>query len=70
MKWVGWLEGDSEWKTKLKKEQEERTQEEKSQEDDEVDVDPSDWVRDWVEDGLNVAFGVVAQNYVIERMGF
>ncbi|SJM85078.1 related to Maintenance of telomere capping protein 1 [Zygosaccharomyces bailii] len=70
LKWVGWLEGDSEWKTKLKKEQEERTQEEKSQEDDEVDVDPSDWVRDWVEDGLNVAFGVVAQNYVIERMGF
>lgn len=70
LRWVGWLEGDSEWKTKLKKEQEEKAQEERSLEEDEEDVDPSEWVRDWVEDGLNVAFGVVAQNYVIERMGF
>ncbi|GAV48730.1 hypothetical protein ZYGR_0N01340 [Zygosaccharomyces rouxii] len=79
LKWVSWLEGDSEWKTKGKKEQEGKEQEGKQQQqqqqqqqedDEDEDVDPSDWVRDWVEDGLNVAFGVVAQNYVIKRMGF
>ncbi|GAV53642.1 hypothetical protein ZYGR_0AK01440 [Zygosaccharomyces rouxii] len=74
LKWVSWLEGDSEWKTKGKKEQEEKQQQQQQQEEEEEeedeDVDPSDWVRDWVEDGLNVAFGVVAQNYVIKRMGF
>lgn len=77
LKWVSWLEGDSEWKTKGKKEQEGKQQQQQQQkqqegeeEEEEEDVDPSDWVRDWVEDGLNVAFGVVAQNYVIKRMGF
>lgn len=33
-------------------------------------VDPSDWVKEWVEDGLSLSLGVAAQNYVIERMGF
>lgn len=90
MKWVGWLEGDSEWKTKQEKEQEQNEQksenlkprEEKDEavreeeddddeeEEDDGEIDPSDWVREWVEDGLNLAFGVAAQNYVIKRMGF
>lgn len=98
MKWVGWLEGDSEWKTKQEKEQEQKQNEQQSEnvkpkegkddalpeeeddddddddddeeEDDDGEIDPSDWVREWVEDGLYLSFGVAAQNYVIERMGF
>ncbi|QLQ78557.1 hypothetical protein HG537_0A08040 [Torulaspora globosa] len=57
LKWVGWLEGDH------------TTQQPKQDDEDEI-VDPSDWVKEWIEDGLFLSLGVVAQNYVIERMGF
>lgn len=33
------------------------------------DADPRDWVIDWVEEGLGLAVGVVAQSYVTKRMG-
>lgn len=32
-------------------------------------IDPRDWVFGWVEDALNLAFGVIAQKYVTTRMG-
>lgn len=32
-------------------------------------VDPRDWVIDWVEEGLGLSVGVVAQSYVARRMG-
>lgn len=32
-------------------------------------VDPREWVVDWVEEGLGLSIGVVAQNYVCKRMG-
>ncbi|QLL33792.1 hypothetical protein HG536_0F01170 [Torulaspora globosa] len=73
MKWVGWLEGESNWKPKHAREQpkEEDASSGAAAEDDEEEiVDPSDWVKEWVEDGLFLSLGVVAQNYVIERMGF
>lgn len=59
MKWVGWLEGE--------RATEQPKRDESAQ--DEI-IDPSDWVKEWVEDGLYLSLGVVAQNYVIERMGF
>lgn len=34
------------------------------------DIDPKQWVKDWIKDGLNVSVGVIAQQYVIKRMGF
>ncbi|CCK72339.1 DUF5427 domain-containing protein MTC1 KNAG_0J02600 [Huiozyma naganishii CBS 8797] len=34
------------------------------------DLDPREWVQGWAEDGLALALGVAAQNYVINRMGF
>lgn len=37
---------------------------------DEADIDPTQWVRDWIREGLNLAFGVLAQEYVIKRMGY
>lgn len=32
-------------------------------------VDPRDWVIDWVEEGLGLSIGVLAQTYVSKRMG-
>jgi hypothetical protein len=33
-------------------------------------VDPTEWVKDWIKEGISLSFGVVAQQYVIKRMGF
>lgn len=32
-------------------------------------VDPREWVIDWVEEGLGLAIGIIAQTYVSKRMG-
>ena len=32
-------------------------------------VDPKEWVKDWIRQGLNLGAGVLAQEYVIKRMG-
>lgn len=40
--------------------------------DDELDlssVDPREWVIDWIEEGLGLSMGVLAQSYVCRRMG-
>lgn len=41
-----------------------------SRKDKEEDVDPSEWVIDWIDQGLDKTFGVMAQTYVIMRMGY
>ena len=33
-------------------------------------VDPTEWVHTWIKQGISLSFGVVAQQYVIRRMGF
>lgn len=70
-KWIHWLEGGS----VLRKDNEPETSkkdgnDEEEDEEDEEQVDPSEWVQDWIEDGISLVLGVVAQNYVVERMGF
>lgn len=35
----------------------------------EAAIDPREWVFGWVEDALNLSFGVIAQKYVTTRMG-
>ena len=40
-----------------------------SAEDGESGVDPSDWVNGWVKNGLELSFAVLAQEYIINRMG-
>lgn len=71
-KWIDWLEGaPAQTKTEkddAKDEGKDKDQENSDEEDEEVD--PSEWVQDWIEDGISLVFGIVAQNYVIERMGF
>ncbi|KAL3237511.1 DUF5427 domain-containing protein MTC1 RNJ42_01045 [Nakaseomyces bracarensis] len=57
--WVEWLEGNHEKKKEKKSEDD----------DEEEDVDPGEWVKDWIEDGLSLSVGVLAQTYVIKRMG-
>ncbi|OBA18309.1 uncharacterized protein OGAPODRAFT_44463 [Ogataea polymorpha] len=34
------------------------------------EVDPSEWVADWINRGLDMMFGVLAQTYIIKRMGY
>lgn len=34
------------------------------------EIDPSEWVYGWITDGLSLAFGVLAQEYVVKRMGY
>ncbi|QEU61587.1 Mtc1 [Kluyveromyces lactis] len=31
-------------------------------------IDPSDWVKPWISEGLDLTFGILAQQYVISRM--
>lgn len=71
-KWIDWLEGaPAQSKTEKVEEKDEAKKEDGDDEDDEEEeVDPSEWVQDWIEDGISLVFGIVAQNYVIERMGF
>ncbi|AMD19115.1 HBR214Wp [Eremothecium sinecaudum] len=57
IRWVDWLEGTSELKSKG------------SDKSAEGEIDPSDWVVEWIENGLELAIGVLAQTYVIKRMG-
>lgn len=38
-------------------------------EDGEDAVDPGEWVKDWIKDGLALSFAVLAQEYVTKRMG-
>jgi hypothetical protein len=33
------------------------------------EADPRDWIIDWLEESMSIAVGVVAQRYVIARMG-
>ncbi|SCW03232.1 LAFE_0G05908g1_1 [Lachancea fermentati] len=69
LRWAEWLEGTSELRTK-EAAIEERENKKPSSDEEGEEIDPSEWVKEWVEDGLSLAFGVVAQNYVIDRMGF
>lgn len=32
-------------------------------------LEPAEWVKDWIREGLGLVFGVVAQSYVSKRMG-
>ncbi|CAN6674551.1 maintenance of telomere capping protein 1 [Trichomonascus vanleenenianus] len=34
-----------------------------------LDADPREWVVEWIEDGIGLAVGIVAQSYVARRMG-
>ncbi|CAK9439549.1 uncharacterized protein LODBEIA_P36490 [Lodderomyces beijingensis] len=36
---------------------------------DDESVDPKEWVRDWIRQGIHLGLGVLAQEYVIKRMG-
>ncbi|SCV01893.1 LAMI_0G14422g1_1 [Lachancea mirantina] len=72
-KWADWLEGTSALKARDEHDAEKPQATAKESDDDNTqpeDIDPSEWVKEWVEDGLSLTFGVVAQNYIIERMGF
>lgn len=68
LKWLHWLQGSKIQNVDVKKDNLENKG--GNDEDDEIAIDPSEWVQQWIEDGIALVIGVVAQNYVIERMGF
>ncbi|KAK5962820.1 DUF5427 domain-containing protein MTC1 PWA37_005267 [Arxiozyma heterogenica] len=82
LKWLHWLQGSKIQTVAVEKGNSEDNKKNKSDDDDddskyngddgdeEIIVDPSEWVQQWIEDGIALVIGVVAQNYVIERMGF
>lgn len=37
---------------------------------DSEEVDPAEWVKEWVYDGIGLSMGVLAQSYVVKRMGY
>ena len=55
LRWAQWLDGE-----KLKS---------LEASDEEESVDPKEWVKDWIKQSLNLSIGVLAQEYVIKRMG-
>lgn len=57
IQWAKWMQYD-----KSDGKDEEKLQDE--------DIDPSEWVSTWVDQGLNLTIGTLAQEYVIKRMGF
>lgn len=59
LRWAQWLDGE---KLKSLEEGEEEEEEEES-------IDPKEWVKDWIKQGLNLSIGILAQEYVIKRMG-
>lgn len=71
LKWLNWLEGSKIDNVKKDgKNEESEGKEDDNEDSEEITVDPSEWVQQWIEDGMALVLGVVAQNYVIERMGF
>lgn len=75
LKWAKWLSGEK-LAEKAKPEKKETGEAEveavvevEEEESDGDAVNPSEWVQGWIRDGLDLSFGVVAQEYVIKRMG-
>ncbi|EMG47553.1 hypothetical protein G210_2056 [Candida maltosa Xu316] len=58
LRWAQWLDGE-----KLK------FGEEEQEEDLSESIDPKEWVKDWIRQSLNLSIGILAQEYVIKRMG-
>jgi hypothetical protein len=54
MKWSNWLDGSTE----------------PTEEKEDEGVDPAEWVKDWIYDGIGLSLGVLAQSYVVKRMGY
>lgn len=80
LKWSRWLSGDiKEFKSLFnnededegKNEQENKDENNNEEEDDNnnIGIEPSEWVKDWIKDGLSLSFAVLAQEYVVKRMG-
>ena len=57
LRWARWLSGQHEDVNAVFGSNEEES------------VDPSEWVKEWIEDGLGLTFAVLAQEYVTRRMG-
>ncbi|KAI3405249.2 hypothetical protein KGF56_001941 [Candida oxycetoniae] len=55
LRWAQWIDGET-----LKRE---------GATDNDDNVDPKEWVKDWIKQGLKLGVGVLAQDYVIKRMG-
>lgn len=72
LRWIDWVEGTTNvtFRSKtLEKGSSGETYEDTNADGNDGELDTGSWVKQWIEDGLSLSFGVVAQNYVIERMG-
>ncbi|KAK6460874.1 maintenance of telomere capping protein 1 [Scheffersomyces coipomensis] len=79
LKWAKWLDGEDKNIFKPEKEEKEKEEQTKEKEEltkddndtinEELGIDPSEWVKDWIKQGLNLSFGILIQEYIIKRMG-
>ncbi|KAK6199943.1 maintenance of telomere capping protein 1 [Scheffersomyces amazonensis] len=74
LKWAKWLDGEDRDVFKNEGEGEgegEGEQDENNTENlpEDLGIDPSEWVKDWIKQGLNLSFSVLTQEYIIKRMG-
>ncbi|CCH61053.1 hypothetical protein TBLA_0D05610 [Henningerozyma blattae CBS 6284] len=85
LKWLKWIENSKDEEDnekdssksenatltqKTTENKETKGNDETDDEDEDDGVNPAEWVQNWVDDGINLAFGTAAQNYVLERMDF
>jgi hypothetical protein len=66
IQWAKWIEYNDEKPEK----KDSQKKEEEEEEDTDDEVDPAEWVKDWIDQGLALTIGVLAQEYVVKRMGF
>ncbi|CCH46859.1 hypothetical protein BN7_6461 [Wickerhamomyces ciferrii] len=64
IKWAHWIDGS------ISQDDDDESKQSKEPKDDDEEIDPSEWVKDWIDDGLSLSFGILAQSYVVKRMGY
>lgn len=69
LKWAKWLDGSAVKDEKKQEEGGDGTTTSATPSEDEG-IDPSEWVVDWVNRGLDMTFGILSQSYIIKRMNY
>ncbi|OWB74752.1 hypothetical protein B5S31_g4571 [[Candida] boidinii] len=71
LKWAKWLDGSAVKDEKKGEEEEEEEEGDNTTATSEDEgIDPSEWVVDWVNRGLDMTFGILSQSYIIKRMNY
>lgn len=70
LKWAKWLDGSAVKDEKKGEEEEKEEGDNTTATSEDEGIDPSEWVVDWVNRGLDMTFGILSQSYIIKRMNY